>query len=227
MLERLCVGSHSLVTMLLANPRIQAHVLDPLEYPYSAPVAALLRASFGERLTITRGISRRTLPGFVKAMAANGSRCDVVLVDGDHGESGVRFDVRALAALAHERTRLLIDDVVPVCALDRSVRDEADAAGYCAEVRALAHDRRIVGPGRAVRLLAAEWAIRVLQRYGPFAMGSAPSPCFRVPQGVHCGGRHQFDWGFVVAAFRFKEEGAGAPGPRALARSRTQSSDVL
>ena len=39
--------------------------------------------------------------------------------------------------------------------------------------------------------------------WGPYGMGTAGSPCFRVPggDGRHCGAPHEFDWGFVVAAY--------------------------
>ena len=198
-------GGHSVVAMLLSNPRLSAHVFDPFEYPYSERVATLLTTSFGERLKISRGYSRLTLPPFVESMAANGSHCDVLLVDGDHSEAGVRFDIQQLEALATRDSRLLVDDVVPACS--PNAVDEGDAADYCREVRAMGNDDRIVGPGHAVRQLAAERRIRLLERYGPFSMGSPASPCFRTRKGRHCGGRHQFDWGFVVAAFGRRRAG--------------------
>ena len=41
-------GGHSAVSMLLAHPKLTAHVFDPLEYDYSAPVVKLLTDSFQE-----------------------------------------------------------------------------------------------------------------------------------------------------------------------------------
>ena len=41
-------GGHSAVSMLLAHPNLTAHVFDPLEYDYSAPVVKLLTDSFQE-----------------------------------------------------------------------------------------------------------------------------------------------------------------------------------
>ena len=66
-------GGHSVVSMLLANPSLTAHVFDPLEYKYSEPVAQLLRASFGARFQLSPGFSRKTLPPFVRSFARNGS----------------------------------------------------------------------------------------------------------------------------------------------------------
>jgi len=37
-------GGHSVVSMLLASPRVQAFAFDPLEYSYSGPMVKLLRA---------------------------------------------------------------------------------------------------------------------------------------------------------------------------------------
>ena len=48
-------GGHSVVSMLLAHPNLTAHVFDPLEYDYSAPVVTLLTNSFQERFVITKG----------------------------------------------------------------------------------------------------------------------------------------------------------------------------
>ena len=153
--------------------------------------------------------------------------CDVLLVDGDHSEVGTRYDINALGAVVREGSTLVVDDTVPVC-LSPSVEassggplaiDEADAAHYCNEVRAVAQtrkdgrDARIVGPGWAVRKLAHAGRIRVTERYGPFMMGTSLNPCFRAPRRRRChaaadeecfrwcGAPHEFDWGFVVARY--------------------------
>ena len=66
-------GGHSVVSMLLSNPNLTAHVFDPLEYKYSEPVAQLLRASFGARFQLAPGFSRQTLPPFIRSFTNNGS----------------------------------------------------------------------------------------------------------------------------------------------------------
>ena len=48
-------GGHSAVSMLLAHPNLTAHVFDPLEYDYSAPVVKLLTDTFQERFALTKG----------------------------------------------------------------------------------------------------------------------------------------------------------------------------
>ena len=77
-------GGHSVVSMLLAHPNLTAHVFDPLEYDYSAPVVTLLTNSFQERFVVTKGYSVKTLPRFIASMRAAGRRCDLILIDGDY-----------------------------------------------------------------------------------------------------------------------------------------------
>ena len=59
--------------------------------------------SFQERFVITKGYSATTLPRFILSMRAAGRRCDLVLIDGDHGFvewARVVVDERARAAEA-------------------------------------------------------------------------------------------------------------------------------
>ena len=197
-------GGHSVVSMLLASPRVQAFAFDPLEYSYSGPMVKLLRASFGERFNLTKGYSAQTVPHFVKVMRAAERSCDVVLVDGDHGFVGTYRDLRMLQRASSSTTAVVVDDVVPQCGEMLGGIDEADATEYCARVRRDTKGResgRIVRPGAALRRAQADGLLSVQERYGPFAMGTRYNPCFRTNKGPWCGGQHQFDWGFAVARY--------------------------
>ena len=52
-------GGHSVGAMLLANPRLSAHVFDWMILKYSRPVANLLKARFGDRFHLVEGKLRR------------------------------------------------------------------------------------------------------------------------------------------------------------------------
>ena len=45
-------GGHSLVSMLLGNPKMKAHVFDLMRWNYSQPVASLLRSTFPGRIEL-------------------------------------------------------------------------------------------------------------------------------------------------------------------------------
>lgn len=160
-------GGHSVVSMLLAHPNLTAHVFDPLEYDYSAPVVTLLTNSFQERFVLTKGYSVKTLPRFIASMRAAGRRCDLILIDGDHGLVGTRNDLKALSEAAGPHTAVVVDDVVPQCGEGPGGADEADVAEYCKTYLAYKAgskkrgDLRLHRPGSAVRKVASNGVIEV------------------------------------------------------------------
>ena len=105
-------GGHSVSAMLLANPSVKAHVFDVMKLKYSWPVASLLEVSFRDRFELHAGLSGDTLPGWVADFAGrNGSRCDLILIDGDHTEAGARADLKILRQVASPTTRFVFDDI--------------------------------------------------------------------------------------------------------------------
>ena len=104
-------GGHSAVAMLLANTNVTVEVFDIMNLKYSWPVAQVLKAGFGDRFVLHPGKSGDTLPQWTTGLRANGSHCDLVLVDGSHDASVAGFDLRQLRRAATPRTRLVVDDI--------------------------------------------------------------------------------------------------------------------
>lgn len=104
-------GGHSVSAMLLGNPRVQVQVFDLMRWNYSQPVAQLLKARFGERFQLTEGYSYETLPPWVKGAVANGTYCDLLLVDGGHLEGAARLDMQMLRRVAAPNAKVIVDDI--------------------------------------------------------------------------------------------------------------------
>ena len=105
-------GGHSVAAMLLANPRLQAHVFDWMILKYSHAVAARLTARFGERFKLIAGNSRATLrPWADRAVRSRNSTCDLIFVDGDHDAQGARTDLQQMRRVAACHNRLVVDDL--------------------------------------------------------------------------------------------------------------------
>mmetsp|Transcript_24454 Transcript_24454/g.55989 ORF Transcript_24454/g.55989 Transcript_24454/m.55989 type:complete len:302 (-) Transcript_24454:101-1006(-) len=104
-------GGHSVSAMLLADDRLRAHVFDTMSLKYSFPVADLLSAQFGERFNLHAGFSQDTIPPWIESFRRNESKCDLILVDGDHSYSGALHDIQLLRAVATFDTMLLVDDI--------------------------------------------------------------------------------------------------------------------
>ena len=114
-------GGHSSVAMLLANPTLVVHAFDLLAWPYSDPVVQLLKLRFGNRFVVHPGSSHETLAPWAESFARNGSKCDLVFVDGDHGEAGAYQDMADFRAALSPRTRVVVDDIAvgPGCVMRR------------------------------------------------------------------------------------------------------------
>ena len=146
-------GGHSVTAMLLANPRVVAHVFDIMKLKYSLPIAELLSISFRERFQLHAGPSQETLPPWLdEFVGRNGTRCDLILIDGDHSEDGARNDLLVLRRAASPSTLFVYDDIN-------------------------------MPPGRALLREVQDGHVQIVERYGPFPRGSAFSPCMRVPAG--------------------------------------------
>ena len=107
-------GGHGTAAMLLANPHLVTHSFDLGIQPYSRDVFDLLKLYFGERFNLYVGDSHRTLPQFA-ANESNHRQCDVILIDGDHG-NGAYDDIRDFKPLAACHAHVLLDDTLPTAA---------------------------------------------------------------------------------------------------------------
>ena len=83
-------GGHSAAAMLLANPGLLVHSFDLMAWRYSNRSQDLLKTMFGPRLTMHPGDSTLTVPAWTRR---NPRECDVLFVDGDHGQNGARKDM--------------------------------------------------------------------------------------------------------------------------------------
>ena len=181
-----------------------------------------------------------------KVLSSKAPACDLVLVDGDHTMRGSRLDLEDLRLASAPDAAVMVDDVVPAChpasAASPSSRQgaqranwSADEAAYCEQLARDASTQMgskrawspILGPGLAVRSLEEAGTLEVLERHGPFRMGSPQNPCLRTPKGPWCS--PLFDWGFVVA--RYREWGGTERAQallairRALAKKRAKRGD--
>ena len=143
-------GGHGTAAMLLANPHLVTHSFDLGIQPYSRDVFDLLKLYFGERFNLYVGDSHRTLPHFA-ANESNHRQCDVILIDGDHGD-GAYDDIRDFKPLAACHAHVLLDDTLPT------------AAGVNA------------GPRNAIRQAVAQGMIKVVRP--PWEPASRPETCF-------------------------------------------------
>jgi len=173
-------GGHSTVAVLLANPNITVDSFDMMFWGYSKPVASLLETSFSGRLRFHKGNSHSPFENATVPQAVlRGLRCDLILVDGDHGRSGAALDMRNLKPAATAGSVVMIDDIF----LHGSA-----------------------GPGGALRDLERSKTLRVLQRHGPYEGGDMQNPCMRSrdPAGAHAvRGRGLFCvvWGYAIAQY--------------------------
>lgn len=120
-------GGHSVVAMLLANPRMHAHTFDLMRWNYSWPAAKLLQARFGQRLELTPGYSWDTLPPWMDAAQKRELRCDLLLVDGGHSVDAARKDLQMLRKVAAPGAPIVVDDinVDPGAALRKLAKQKA------------------------------------------------------------------------------------------------------
>ena len=164
-------GGHSTVAMLLANPRLTAHVFDMMAFGYSAHVAKLLKQRFGRRFQLHAGDSHTTVRPWASAFRANGSRCDLLFVDGDHSENGAHMDVADLQPAAAPHSTLVMDDISvgPGCVMRRLARTGVlqIAETYGPFDAPSPHNPCMRGaakrPGRAGRATCAPWGFAVLK----------------------------------------------------------------
>ena len=169
-------GGHSVSALLLANPRLNAHVFDIMILKYSRPVADLLTSRFGSRFKLVEGNSRATLPPWVESARAAGRTCDVTFVDGDHDGQGAQKDMKKLALVTAPapHNRLIVDDI---------------------------H----MGPGWAILQEQLAGRVEVLEKYGPFKPETRENPCMRLPPGMGMTGKLRFElchpWGFLVGRY--------------------------
>ncbi len=100
----------SAVAFLTASPQVHLTSLDLAAHGYTEPCAAHLALLFGDRFRFVAGDSTVTVP---QLAAGDGSRFDLVLVDGGHDEATCRADILNSRLVAASGALVVVDDLMP------------------------------------------------------------------------------------------------------------------
>lgn len=98
-------AGHSAMLFLLANPDAEVYSFGLGNEPYSNTSEKFLHRKFGDRFTLTRGDSTKSLPSFMHKHP--GVRCDLVLVDGAYDKATVHSDIQNFRQIANSMNQVL------------------------------------------------------------------------------------------------------------------------
>jgi glycosyltransferase involved in cell wall biosynthesis len=101
-------AGHSCLLYLLSNPTSKIQLFDLGEHKYTRACFEYLSIQFPNRLTITYGDSRQTVPAYIAENV--GKVFDMIHVDGGHDQSVVRSDILNTLNLSDTRTVIISDD---------------------------------------------------------------------------------------------------------------------
>jgi Methyltransferase domain len=107
MLEIGVNAGHSLILALSINPGLRYTGVDWCGHPYSKPCFEYLRASFGDRVELIEGDSRKVLPYLVRTRRHN---FDLFHIDGGHGFEFAHADLINTLDLSRDGDLILFDD---------------------------------------------------------------------------------------------------------------------
>jgi predicted O-methyltransferase YrrM len=93
----------STLLMLLTNPYIHITCLDLGEHKYTVPCYNVLKETFGDRINMIIGDSKKTLPSIADTY-------DLVHIDGDHSIAGAESDIINSYRISKKGTILIMDD---------------------------------------------------------------------------------------------------------------------
>lgn len=96
-------GGHSLLIMLLANPRMRITCIDICEWDHTPECVAYLNSAFDNRVVFIKGSSIDVLPLLT-------AQFDLIHVDGDHGSESVEVEARECHRLSSPLTIFIFDD---------------------------------------------------------------------------------------------------------------------
>lgn len=172
-------GGHGTAAILLANPSLRAHSWDEFRQGYSSEIKQVLKDYFHDRIVFHPGDSHLLLP---KAAETYRGKCDLILVDGDHSETGAFKDIRDMRHLASCNATLLLDDV--------GSRPKADASQQWFHR----------GPARALARAADTGIVDILDWTSYRSNDDPDNPCLRDKMGNKplCLGQ----WGWAIAKYR-------------------------
>jgi hypothetical protein len=97
-------GGHSLLIMLLANPRSRITCIDICEWVHTEQCVAYLNSAFDNRIVFLKGSSIDVLPTMT-------AQFDLIHVDGDHGAEAVRVEGTECHRLSAPETIFIFDDL--------------------------------------------------------------------------------------------------------------------
>lgn len=98
-------AGHSAMLFLLANPKAEVYSFGWGNHSYTKASERFLHHKFGDRFTLTRGDSRKTLP-FFRHMHP-GVQCDLVFVDGSYDAGSSHADIRNLRRMTNPVNQVL------------------------------------------------------------------------------------------------------------------------
>lgn len=106
-------SGHSAALWLAADPDNFVVTFDLLLHDYASAAQAFLSTKFPGRLALVAGDSKSTVPGYAGSIAGSGhTRCDLILVDGNHFGDHPIHDLRNFRAMANPDFHVLIMDDV-------------------------------------------------------------------------------------------------------------------
>ena len=100
-------AGHSSLAWLM-NPNIHVYAFDIGVHNYSHAMAKHLNKTFGGRLTVTWGDSRKTLPQFRRDHPD--VRCDAFLIDGGHQKEVAQSDFDNFRAMASDNSVMMFEE---------------------------------------------------------------------------------------------------------------------
>ena len=101
-------AGHSTLIWLLANPNAKVYSFDLNEHPCTALMADYLKNRFKDRLNITFGNSKETLPVFRRANPD--VKCDFIIVDGGHTVDVASSDLENFYQMANRLNIVFFDN---------------------------------------------------------------------------------------------------------------------
>lgn len=131
-------GSSLLWLMLFPDARV--HSFDVQANPEAVK---WLKYRFGSRFTITLGSSIETVPLFASSYPG---WCDLVLIDGWHGDDVPYKDVVNFKRASHERTLILADDTFDIVNIEADAPQMSMRENDCSKSWQRALDEKIIKP---------------------------------------------------------------------------------
>lgn len=102
-------AGYSSHAFLEANPKAEVTSFDLAEHKYLSTAKEYIDDEFPGRHTLIAGDSQQTVPRF----GDTGRTFDLIFIDGGHTYDIARADIANMSRLAHGKTVLIFDDLLP------------------------------------------------------------------------------------------------------------------